>query len=182
MTGTTMHDLTYGISSPHDLLAKLEIDASKLGSSPAPADVFNFVVTAAVLNEWTRKYYKSEPIVVALASAQDSKIYEQLPPQTSDWLLDRSCLPSEGFDPRMHVLDALSICWHTANASKHFHWTGSSKITTITAKPPIRDWYQYFFTGTQDDLYVEIDERHYGLSQISGILLQFYRGLLAECV
>jgi hypothetical protein len=57
MSKPTMTQLSYGIAKPVDLLKKLNQDEAKLTAKPHPHDVFNFVVTAAVLNEWIRKCY-----------------------------------------------------------------------------------------------------------------------------
>lgn len=57
MTTNTMTDISYGISKPQDLLKKLKHDGNKIGTNPHKYDLFNFFVTAAVLNEWIRKYY-----------------------------------------------------------------------------------------------------------------------------
>ena len=51
-TNRTMRALSYGICSPNDLLEKLRLDAAKLIDIPAPYDIYNFIVTAAVLAEW----------------------------------------------------------------------------------------------------------------------------------
>ncbi len=50
MSKRTMSQLSYGIERSEDLFEKLSADAAKLTSKPHPHDVFNFVVTAAVLN------------------------------------------------------------------------------------------------------------------------------------
>lgn len=174
----TLQDLSYGIAKPEDLLRKLELDAARLSPTPNPHDVFNFVITAAVLNEWVRKCFVGSKPVSALISAQETRDYKELPEDTEQWIADKSCLPGRGIDARFQVLDALSICWHTANASKHFRWTSRSEVTSFDSKPVIKNWYQYAFTSFHDDLYVEYDGRYYGLMELRGILVQFYTGLL----
>ncbi len=69
MAPSTMNSMSYGINQPLDLLAKLIADGSKIAASPHPHDIFNFLVTAAVLNEWVGKYYPDDLPVKALKDA-----------------------------------------------------------------------------------------------------------------
>lgn len=178
MAKSTMSHLSYGIEKPFDLLQKLTLDASKLTAAPHPHDVFNFVVTAAVLNEWIIKCYAADPLVIAMAKAKEEMDISHFPLEAVNWIADRSCLPNLSCDVRRHIVNAMTICWDTANASKHYHWKSSSEVTAIETDPAIRNWYQYFFTSRAPDLYIEYGGEHYGLSQLRGILVQFYTGLL----
>jgi len=178
MTKLSMQDISYGISKPSDLYGKLKRDAMKLTEAPHPYDIFDFVVTAAVLNEWVLKSYASHPFVAALADAQNAKNYSSLPMEFAEWIAHVRIPPLEGPNARMHVFAALSICWHTANASKHYHWTNTSKVSAIEPKPQIKDFYQYFFTSTEPGIYIEYDGVYYTLEQIKEVLLAFYSSLL----
>jgi len=173
-----MSELSYGIAKPSDLLKKLTLDGSKLTAKPHPHDVFNFVVTAAVLNEWILKYYSSHPTILALIAAKERNNYEEFPLECVDWLTDQTCLPNKGCDVRRHIMNAMSICWDTANASKHYHWANSSRVTAIEDEPQVKDWYQYFFTSVEPGLYIEYHGEYYTLTQLTNILTQFYAGLL----
>ena len=179
MTKSTMRYLSYGLEKPRDLLQKLTLDARKLTTAPDPHDVFNFIVTAAVLNEWITKYYPANPMVIAVNKARTDKDISHLPLDAVLWITDHSCLPNLGCDVRRHVLNAMSICWETANASKHYLWIMGTDVTAIRANPVIKNWYQFFFTSRVPDLYIEYAGEHYGLSQMQGILVQFYAGLLS---
>lgn len=176
-----MAQLSYGIAKPVDLLSKLTIDGSKLTEKPHPHDVFNFVVTAAVLNEWVRKYYSKRQAIISLIDAQKDKdkdkSFEKIPPDFADWIMDKTCLPNNGCDTRRHIMNALSICWDTANASKHYHWA-DSHVTAIENEPTMKGYYQWFFTSVEPGLYIEYRGEYYTLSQLKGILTQFYSGLL----
>jgi len=79
---------------------------------------------------------------------------------------------------RHHIFNALSICWETAGASKHYHWQGS--VERLSPKPIVNGWYQYFTSSRQPDLHIEYSGEVYGLSQVRGIVLQFYEGLFAS--
>lgn len=172
-----MQQLSYGITKPKDLLAKLQLDAKHLGNTPDPYHVFNFVVTASVLADWTQKFYKSEPIFAAPSKKNKNKKW-LLPDASLKWITDTSCLPNPYRDHRLHIANALSICCHVANASKHFHWKDYGEVNAIGQKPQIRDFNQYCFTSLTPDLYVEFQGENYGIQQIKGILLQFFPALL----
>jgi hypothetical protein len=173
-----MTDISYGINTPYDLLGKLNRDAAKLTTPPHPYDIFDFIITAAVLNEWVNKFYKSHPYVVALKKAKSSKNYKELPVEFIEWIERNKSSPVKGIDARLHIQAALAICWHTANASKHYHWTNESKITAIEEKPVVKDCYQYFFTSTEPGIYIEHAGMYYTLNQIKRLLLTFYKELL----
>lgn len=177
MPRNTMTDISYGISRPHDLLEKLKHDGDKVGANPHKYDLFNLFVTAAVLNEWIRKYY-SDVITPELCRALRGENVEGLPIESSSWVVDKECLPNKGCDVRLHISDAMRICWGTANASKHYHWGSSSGISAIEESPKIKDGYQYFFTSTDPGIYIECDGKYYTVYQVKMILTQFYDGLL----
>ena len=180
MTRSTMNSMSYGIRKPLDLLAKLIADASKITASPHPHDIFNFLVTAAVLNEWIGKYYPDDPIVKALKNAQKEKDWTKFPAETSTWISNTECLPNKGCDPRRHAWNATRICWDTANASKHFQWTNGSNVSAIEDNSKIKDWYQYFFTSTAPGLFIEYAGEYYSIEQIKEIVVQLYSGLLSH--
>ena len=163
---------------PRDLLAKLEWDADKLNASPHPYDVFNFILTAAALAEWIQKYYSSKSAPKPFSAPTNEQKTWLLPDCSSQWIGDTSCLPNRHRDFHHHIANVLSICTYTANASKHFYWHDRSSITAIGENPPIRNYYQWFNTSTAPDLYLDYQGENYGLQQIKGILLQFYRGLI----
>lgn len=173
-----MGQLSYGIEQPSDLFEKLQHDATKLTSTPHPYDVFNFVVTAAVLNEWVFKVYKDHPTVKEIIAAKEKQDFEMLPLQTSDWITQQDCIPNRHADTRRHIMNALCICWDTANASKHYHWLAKSEVVAIEPEPIVTDYYQYFFTSVEPDMYIDYGGECYGLSQLKEIVLQFYSGLL----
>lgn len=177
MPRNTMTDISYGISRPQDLLEKLKHDGDKVGANPHKYDLFNFFVTGAVLNEWIRKYYR-DVITPELGRALCGENVEGLPIESSSWVVDKECLPNQGCDVLRHISDAMRICWGTANASKHYHWTSSSGISAIEESPKIKDWYQYFFTSTDPGIYIQCDGKYYTVYQVKMILTQFYDGLL----
>ena len=172
--------MSYGLTQPRQLLAKLKSDGERLGATPHEYDVFNFVVTAAVLAEWTQKHYQTGQTTDPFRSPSKDKDDWQLPRLSEQWIYDTSCLPNPANGVDRHIRNALSICAHTANASKHFNWADKGHIESIAIQPPIGDWYQYLFTSREPDLYVTYRGENYGLQQIKGILLQFYEGILAH--
>lgn len=177
MAKSTMTEISYGISRPQDLLEKLKHDGNNIDANPHKYDLFNFFVTAAVLNEWIRKYY-THVITPELLSALCGRNAEGLPIESCSWVVDRECLPNKRCDIRLHISDSMRICWGIANASKHYHWERSSGISAIEEGPLIKDWYQYFFTSTDPGIYIECDGRYYTVYQLKMILTQFYDGLL----
>lgn len=178
MIKKTMEQISYGIEKPSDLLSKLKKDADRLTRSPDPHDVFNFIVTAAVLADWIQQFYRSAKIREIFKVPKNNKDKWLLPSMSPAWIINTECLPNKHCDFRRHIENALSICWYTANASKHFHWYDGGQVTTIGEDPSIRSWYQYFFTSRKPDLYIEFNGENYGLQQISGILLQFFSGII----
>lgn len=123
---TTMRHLSYGLADPSDLLEKLRKDAFKLNADPHPYNVFNFIITAAVLCEWIFKAHAGHPTVDEIATANEKRDPYLLPVICAQWVVDQTCIPNRHCDVRRHIMNALRICWETANASKHFHWTVSS--------------------------------------------------------
>jgi hypothetical protein len=174
----TMEQFSYGIERPSDLLSKLEWDAEKLTRSPHPYDVFNFILTAAVLAEWIQKFYSSASGPEPFSAPNKERKDWLLPNMSPQWIANTHCLPNPHCDFKHHIANVLSICAHTANASKHFHWEDRGHIAAIGSNPPIGDWNQYFFTSTEPDLYLNFQGENYGLQQIKDILLQFYAGLI----
>lgn len=174
----TMKHLSYGVETPLDILKKLQWDAKKLSQSPHPYDVFNFILTAAVLAEWTQKYYSSKTLADPFSAPNKENKNWTIPTKSADWIQDTSCLPNRHCDFKHHIANVLSICAHTANASKHFNWNDEGNISSIGEKAPIANWYQYFFTSRKPDLYIQYDGENYGLQQIKEILTQFYTGLI----
>lgn len=150
----SIETLSYGLARPVELLEKLIADGEKLSSKPHPYDVFNFIVTAAVLAEWTQKYYCPHREELKFRSPSKEGQDWTLPDASEVWIEDVSCLPHPANGVRHHIDNVLSICAHTANASKHYHWSDGGKVSSIGETPPIADWYQYFFTSTAPDLYV----------------------------
>jgi hypothetical protein len=171
-----MEVISYGFSKPEDLFEKLRRDATKLTAQPNPDDVFNFLVTAASLSEWVRKYFAGVALVEDVASSVRARDWKTFPVAESAWLLDVGCIPNRHLDERHHIVNALRLCWDVAGASKHFYWEGHVK--DIQPEPIVSDSYQYFYTAVEPDLYVDYDGEAYGLSQIRGIVLQFYEQLL----
>ena len=147
-----MSEISYGISKPRNLFDKLIFEGNKIDENPHPYDLFNFFVTAAVLNEWIIKYYPSHSFVKSLKEALDDKKLEILPNETSSWIVDKTCLPN-GFGERMHVYNALKICWDIANASKHYHYLAKTDVSAIEDDPVIKNYYQYCFTSKQPSIY-----------------------------
>lgn len=177
MNRRTMSQLSYGIDRPEDLFEKLKSDATKITAVAHPHDIFNFLVTAAVLNEWTFKFFSDDSIVAQIAHAKDKGDFTLLPEMTSAWIIDEKCLPNRHCDFRRHIMNAMSIIWDTANASKHYHWVSKSAVNSISPEPVIDGYYKYFFTSTAPDLYIDYDGENYGLTQLNGIIMQFYEGL-----
>jgi hypothetical protein len=173
-----MGRITYGISAPKDLLGKLSFDGEKIEGKPHPYDVFNFFITASVLYDWVGKHYKNELVVQKICAAVKNENPESIPDESKSWLIDDKCLPNNGCDPRRHILNAINICWQTANSSKHYYWHSTSDVTAIEEEPVIKDFYQYFFTSVEPGLYIEFSGEYYTLAQVKGILTQFYTGLI----
>jgi len=175
-----MSQLSYGLETPEDLFEKIRSDASKLTPMPHPHDVFNFVVTAAVLSEWIFKFHKRHPMVEKISMAKKNRDFNQLPATTSTWISDQTCLPNRHCDARRHIMNATCICWETTNASKHYNWAVTSGVKAMEPAPIVGNWYQYLFTSRKPDLYVDYGGECYGMSQLRGIVRQFYEGLLAH--
>ncbi len=180
MTRITMNQLSYGLTTPESLLEKLIEDGDKLSREPHPHDVFNFIVTAAVLYEWISKIYANNSTVSKIKLAMDKQDFTLLPDVTSSWIIDNTCLPNRHCDIRRHIMNATQICRETANASKHYHWVGTSKVKAIEPEPIVGDYYQYFHTSVEPDLYIDYDGECYGLSQLRSIIFQVYEGLLVH--
>lgn len=174
-----MSRLSYGLSAAPDIFEKFKREGSKLGPSPHSDDVFNFFVTGSTLNEWVYQLHGTNEIVREIRDAlgRDGS-WEKLPDVTGTWIVDTECLPNRHIDPRVHIFNALRLCWETAGASKHFRWEGS--VTMIDTRPIVANWYDYFHTSTAPDLYIKYGDYVYGLSQVSEILTQFYLGLFAS--
>lgn len=174
----------YGLNHPQQLLDKMKRDGAKLEPNYEWADVFNFIVTTAVLNEWVIKFYEIKGVLSETLKAARVDGYPEV---FEKWFIDKTCFPNKYLDLREQVRDCLSICFHTCNASKHYHWKRSdddSLPKTIEREPQIKDWYQYFFTKVGPGLFVEINGRYYSMTQIRDILIPFYEGLLGylDCV
>lgn len=174
---TTMRALSYGIVSPRDLLEKLRLDAARLVDIPHPHDIFNFIITAAVLAEWVEKYYKESSKSGEFIVAKRNQEWK-IPGISEEWIVDTSHLPNAESGIQRGIVVCLSICAHVANASKHFYWKDSGAVNSIGDDPPIEDYDQYFFTSTEPDVYVEFKKENYGMKQIAGVLLQFYAALI----
>lgn len=179
----TLTDLSYGLSTPSDLLIKMKSDGQKIEPDYDKYNIFNFIVTAAVLNEWIMKYYNIDEnslLFKAVRSCCKDEINE-FPKDTTLWIIDTSCLPNDEYDLRVQIQECISICHHVSNASKHFHWQMSKgpKITAIEKEPEIKDEYQWMFTKCGPGLYIEYDKAYYCITQIRDILIQFYSGFIS---
>lgn len=173
----TINTLSYGLSYPSQLFEKLERDADLLSPNPSPDMVFNFIITAAVLAEWISKHYKTNKSSTPFVLGKDKEEWV-LPDMCESWIADTTCVPRLTGTITYHIKNMLSICTYTANASKHFHWKDSGLIDYIGDQPKISNWHQYFSASRNQDLYVTYCGENYGLQQIKGTLLQFYRGLI----
>jgi hypothetical protein len=181
MVKRTMQSLSYGLSTPNDLLEKMKYDGNKIGQDIHPYDVFNFILTSASLNEWILKYYENQMDPALREAIHSCKKLDGFPNETTMWIKDVSCVPNTGWDIRKQIQDCIQICHQVCNASKHFNWTtekNKTKISSIEKKPVIKDYYQYFFTKVGPGVYIEYDGVHYCITQIRDILIQFYAGLL----
>lgn len=181
MPKRTMLQTHYGIIEPVMLLEKLEFDALQLSNEPIAYNVFNFLVTASSLNEWTRKVYKGQSVADSISDALKKKDFTLLTTLVTDWIEDKNCLPNKHCDVRRHIYNVINICWDTANASKHFDWP-KSRIRKIKDSPIIENYYQFFFSSREPDLYFDYGGESYSMSQIKDILLQFYRGALTHLI
>lgn len=173
-----MANLSYGISTPQELFEKLGRDAAKLTGKPHPDDVFNFLVTAAALTEWVNKAFRDNEFTTSIAAALAKRDWRTLPTVTVAWIGDTACLPNKHCDVRRHIFNALSICWETAGASKHYHWQGN--VNAVSSEPIVSGWYHYFTSSRRPDLYIDYAGEVYGLKQILNIVLQFYGGLFSS--
>jgi len=174
----TIATLSYGLSCPRDLLEKLKFDADRLSHKPQPYEIFNFIVTAAVLGEWIQKYYSDKSDRPAFRRPQEGNAGWTLPAESAFWISDASCIPNPESGVERHISNVLSICAFTADASKHFHWCDKGAVSEIGSDPPIGNWSQYFFTSTSPDIYLTYRGENYGLQQIKGIIVQFYTALI----
>lgn len=102
-----------------------------------------------------------------------------IPELALNWITDSSCIPNDARDFRFDIVNVINACYFTANASKHYHWFKNNPVTAVETEPVIKDSYQYFFTSVEPSLYLEINNQHYNLRQIKGIILQFYSGFIA---
>ena len=146
----TMSTLSYGIKHPQDLLKKLDYDwnaveesLGKLKNNEDTFDdkilsynVFNFIVTTAVLREWILKYYE-DTICDNLKKAMepDIKYVEGFPVETLSWIRDKTEITNPDYDLREQIQNCLAICRYACNASKHFHWQSKSNISAIDSSP-----------------------------------------------
>jgi len=170
----------YGLNHPKQLLDKMKSDGRKLESDYDWENVFNFFVTASVLNNWVQGHYDLKDS--SLAEVLQAKTIKGYPENVYDWFIDKSCFPNEAFELMEQVRDCLNICCHVCNASKHYDWSRKEDVDgvplSIGREPVIKDYYQYFFTKTSPGLFVEIQDQNYCITQIRDILCQFYEGLL----
>lgn len=174
----TMKHFSYGISKPSDLLEKLNWDAEKLTESPHPYDVFNFILTAAVLAEWIQQFYRSDSAAEPFTAPNKAGSSWLLPEMSRQWISDTACLPNRHCDVRRHISNALSICTHTANASKHFHWKDHGHLQAIGTNPPIGNWYQFFLLpGCQTSISTS-RERITGYNRLRASYCSSTQGLL----
>lgn len=179
MSKKTMSIKHYGISAPSSLFEKLKFDADRLTVEPHPYDVFNFMLTAASLREWVIKYYDGDPLVESISNAFKKNDYSFLVVDSEEWISNKDCLPNKHCDVRRHIFNSMSICWYTANASKHYFWN-DNPVKKISDKPIVEGWYQYFTSSREPDLHFDYGGETYSLSQIKCILVQFYEGALNQ--
>jgi hypothetical protein len=167
--------ISYGIKNPSELLEKLLCDADSLVYPYDPHKIFNFFITAYSLSEWIEKYYCSKNRSQSYKAAE-RKVSWLIPDEAINWI-NHDSLPT-GTNHKLHIQDALSICNHSANASKHYNWQDSGSIKAFEENPDITNFYQYFFTSRTPDLYVDIKGRKYSLTQIKNIVTQFFTKLI----
>lgn len=173
-----MATISYGISKPKDVLEKLQHDANELKYPYNPHYIFNFIVTAYSLSQWIEKYYHSSERAVAFKVGKRKSECWKLPKNASEWV-EAKYLPT-GTNYEFHIKDVLSICNHSANASKHYCWKDSGSVRAILENPPISNWYQWAFQSRTNDLFVNIEDRNYSFNQIKNIVIQFYTGLISH--
>lgn len=178
-TKRTMATFSYGFTEPADLLAKMEREGAKLKHPADRDDVFNFIVTAAALGEWVQKHYDSLKKDRIFGFDEKSRVWV-LPDGFEAWIADTSCFRNGEYWLRENITDALTICHHVCNATKHFHWNDGGKIDHIGDEAAVNSWGGYFFDSVAPDTYVRLDDANYGVRQLYGILSQFYRGLIAH--
>ncbi len=170
-----MRTISYGISKPNELLQKLIDDADLLVYPYHPYKILNFFITTYSLSEWVEKYYSSKNRSLSYQVGKRKSGW-LIPDEVKNWI-NNDCLPT-GQNHKFHLQDALSVCNYSANASKHYYWLDSGSIKAFEKTPDITDFYQYFFTSTLPDLYVDIDGRKYSLTQIKTIVTQFFTRLI----
>ena len=122
----TMATMSYGINKPKDLLEKLKHDANELNYPYNPHHIFNFIVTAYSLSEWVQKYYNSKKRADVFIVGKIKLESWKLPGYASEWVEARY-LPT-GTNYEFHIVNVLSICNHSANASKHYYWKDSGCV------------------------------------------------------
>lgn len=170
----------YGLNHPRQLLDKMKSDGQKLEPDYDWVNVFNFFVTASVLNNWVQGHYPLKDL--SLVDALQAKTIKGYPEDVYDWFIDKSCFPNEEYELMEQLRDCLNISHHVYTASKHYDWSRKEDADgiplSIGREPVINDYYQYFFTKTGPGLFVEIKGQNYCITQIRNILCQFYEGLL----
>lgn len=178
MSRKTMQEISYGINEPRDVFEKLELDGEKITDDPHPYDLFDFFITASVLNEWIKKIYKDNNIIQNINKSLDNHKFETMPEVVATWIKDTKYYPNKGCDPRRHIYNCLQVCWGAANASKHYYWFKKSGVRSIDNSPKIDNFYKYFFTSTAPGLYIDVNGEYYNMVQLKNIVIQFYSGLL----
>lgn len=176
----SLHHRSYGLNTPEDLMDKLLYESDKISKNPHRYDLFNFFVTSAVMYEWCRQCYGHIELTKQLIEAVEQGVCESLPSEVELWIEDWSFIPNPGQDVRRHIIHALRICIETANASKHYCWLRSSRVTAIEDKPVVKTWYQHFFTPAGEGIYIEYGNQYYTVEQVRCIVVQFFRGFIAH--
>jgi len=101
----TMNVLSYGFTEPADVLAKLERESAKLVYPPNNDDVFNFIITAAVLGEWVKQFYGATAARAPFSF--DKNEGWKIPDCFADWITDTDCFPNKHYTMEREIGNVL---------------------------------------------------------------------------
>ncbi len=184
-------ELSYGISTPQDLLNKLLRDAEKAQNTHHPDDLFNFFITVAALREWVIELYpkdlwKINFLAEILAALESTKRHKDelinLPEGVSDWINNHELLSNLNINFTFHITCMIDLCHATYNASKHIEWRLNRIPESFESQANIDGWYQYYTTPLdqedEDNLFINYQGHKYTFRQLAIVLPQFYTGLI----
>lgn len=168
-----------GISTPRDLILKLQYELDKIKIERNDYDIFNFIITSAILSEWIPKHYKEIDDAKNYKTAVTSNnSWNLLPKKSEDWIPEFNHHLNSGPEIRYHIVNAIRLAWQITNASKHYEWRSSSQVTEIQKNPIVRNWHQWTFSSRNLDIYFEFEGHSYSFSEIQHLILNFHKNFV----